>query len=77
MAISTFQNSSMITNHFCSFPQDGLSKIFKAIRSNKMALKGKLTTHWTMWSSSTHREEFQHDAIHVNVQHFKATLLCK
>lgn len=60
-AISAFQNSSnfrVITNRFCSFPEDGLSKIFKVICSNKMALKGKLTTHWTTWSSSsTHREQ--------------------
>lgn len=41
-------NFRVITNHCCSCPQGRLSQIFKAICSNRMALKGKLTTHWTM-----------------------------
>lgn len=48
------------------------------IWSNKIALKGKLISHWPTWFlSSPRRERFPHDAIHACVQCFKATLLCK
>lgn len=79
-AISASRSGDLrvITNHVCTFPEDGLSNISKAISSNKMALKGKLATHWTTWSSSsTHGEEFQRDAFRVNAQRSKATLLAK